>query len=239
MRSQLLRVQQTLANLQPPYRPTPVNLNTAVTTLLTQLSAPVLSQANLLPPPFPNPFASAFDPTGLKAYLEARNPKIQLLSVLVDEGVLRAQAEDNGAILPPPVAQVNGAVAQIDNIWLAVPQPAADQALQQVRPIVAALHAAIVGVALAPMAAGPVPAVRGDFDVLQIEIRTISATVWLIYGLLTALSGFAVLVLGNAGFGIPLDLVFAFFWGFGLPTAIQSLTPGSAGSALNISVAKA
>lgn len=88
------------------------------------------------------------------------------------------------------------------------------------------------------MAAGPVPAVRGDFDVLQLEMQTISIAVWLIYGLLTALSGFAVLVLNNAGFGVPLDLVFAFFWGFGLPTAIQSLTSGSAAAALNISIAK-
>jgi len=237
-RSQLLRMQQTLTNLRPPYRATPVNLNNTLATLLTQLSTPVLNQANLLPPTFPNPFGGAFDPAALKAYLEARNPKIQLLSVLIDEGVLRAQAEDNGAIVPPPVAQVNGAITQIDTIWLAVPQPAADQALQQVRQIVAALHAAIIGVALAPMAAGPVPAVRGDFDVLQLEMQTISIAVWLIYGLLTALSGFAVLVLNNAGFGVPLDLVFAFFWGFGLPTAIQSLTSGSAAAALNISIAK-
>ena len=239
MRSQLLRMQQTLSNLRPPYSTSPVNLNAAITTLLTELSTPVLNQANLLPPAFPNPFGSTFDPAALKAYLEARNKKIQLLSILVDEGVARARAEDNGAIVPPPVAQVNAAITQIDNIWLAVPQPTADLALQQVRQIVAGLHATIIGVAVAPAAPGaPVPAVRGDFDVLQLEIQTISITIWLIYGLLTALSGFAVLVLGNAGFGIPLDLIFAFFWGFGLPTTIQSLTPGSSAAALNISVAK-
>ena len=238
MRSQLLRMQQTLSNLRTPYASTPVNLNTAVTTLLTELSTPVLDQANLLPSAFPNPFGSNFDPAALKAYLEARNKTIQLLAVLVDEGVCRAQAEDNGAIVPAPVAQVNAAITLIDNIWLAIPQPAADQALQQVRQIVAGLHTTIVGVALAPAIAGPVPAVRGDFEVLRLEIQTISIAVWLIYALLTALSGFAVLVLGNAGFGVPLDLVFAFFWGFGLPTTIQSLTPGSSAAALNISVAR-
>src|SRR6202167_1032790 len=89
MRSQALRMQQTLAGLRVLYRPTPVNLNAAITALLNELSTPVLQQGNLLPPLIPNPFGPGFDPAALKAYLEARNPRVQLLSILIDEGVRR------------------------------------------------------------------------------------------------------------------------------------------------------
>jgi hypothetical protein len=240
MRVQLRRMEQALVGLRPLYKPTPVNLNAATATLLNDLSDHALDQANLLPPKFPNPIGTTFDPTALKAYLEKRNPQIQLLAVLIDEGVVRAQAEDNGSIAPAPVAAVNDAITQIDNIWLAAPQPSPDSALQQVRAIVARLHNAIHGI-VGPAGvglAGPVPAVRGDFDVLQMQVAKISTIMWVVYGLVTALSGFAVLVLNNPGFGITLDLIFAFFWGLGLPTAIQSLTPTSAATALNISIAK-
>jgi hypothetical protein len=54
---------------------------------------------------------------------------------------------------------------------------------------------------------------------------------------LTALTGVAVLILNNPGFGVPLDFVFSFFWGFGLPTTIGTLAPGSSATALNINIA--
>ncbi len=237
MRSQVLRMQQTLAGLRAPYKPTPTNLNAALTALLNELSTPVLDLANLLPPRIPNPMGAVFDPAALKSYLEVRNPRVQLLSILIDEGVVRAEAEDNGGA-HAPVAAINAAITQIDNMWLAVPQPALDAALQQVRHIVATLHAGILGLAAVPPPIGPIPPLHGEFDVLQLEIGNISIIIWAVYALLTALSGVAVLVLNNPGFGIPLDLIFAFFWGFGVPTAIQSLTPTSAATALNISIAK-
>jgi len=56
--------------------------------------------------------------------------------------------------------------------------------------------------------------------------------------LTVALAGLAVLILNNPGFGTPLDFVFAFFWGFALPTTVQALTPGSVATALNISIAR-
>ena len=69
-------------------------------------------------------------------------------------------------------------------------------------------------------------------------MQSISKGVWLLYGVLTALSGLVVLILNNPGFGIPVDLAFALFWGFGLPTTVAALAPGSAATALNIPIAK-
>jgi hypothetical protein len=40
---------------------------------------------------------------------------------------------------------------------------------------------------------------------------------------LTFLGGVAVLILTNPGFGTMLELIFCFFWGFGLPTGIEKL----------------
>jgi hypothetical protein len=54
----------------------------------------------------------------------------------------------------------------------------------------------------------------------------------------SALSGLVVLILNNPGFGVPVDFVFALFWGFGLPTTVGALAPSSAATALNIPIAK-
>jgi len=38
------------------------------------------------------------------------------------------------------------------------------------------------------------------------------------------------LVFSNLGFGVPMDYVYCFFWGLGLPSAGQQLTQMAAGS---------
>jgi hypothetical protein len=86
-------------------------------------------------------------------------------------------------------------------------------------------------------AAHPVPPAT-ELQTLQLQVESISKGVWLLYTVLTAASGLAVLIINNPGFGVPLDFIFSFFWGFGLPTTIGALAPGSTASALNISVAK-
>jgi hypothetical protein len=236
MRTQLNKLAATLSQLEPEiYREAPTQLNEAIQILLGELSDNVLDSEKFLPPRVPNPFGFTVNAEGFKAYLEARNPKIKQLSVLVNEGVVPAVKEDNGT----PAATQAAVTAAIKNIdALVKTTPDADQALAEVQRILDELRRTLFPNVLNPQAAFvPAPA-STSFEALQLEIQSISKAVWVLYGILTAVSGFAFLILNNPGYGVPLDYIFAFFWGFGLPMTVQALTPSSAASALNISIAK-
>lgn len=235
MRSQLEEVNNSINALPTDYRDLPVNIKRSIQILLGELSDNTLDQKHFIAPKFPSPFGDTTNSEGYKTYLEDRNPKIQLLSALVKDGLRRAVAEDDGTLTPAQKVFVKTAIGQIDQIAEAAPQPSVSAALSQVEGIIATLKTNLEAPAAAPQA---LTAAAREFEIVQLEILSISKLVWLIYGILTALSGFAVLILSNAGFGIPLDFVFAFFWGFGLPTTISALSPGSVASALNISVAR-
>jgi hypothetical protein len=73
------------------------------------------------------------------------------------------------------------------------------------------------------------------------HIESTNRLAWYVYLLLVSVAGIAMLIIKAPGFGTSLDFVFCFFWGFGLPTALdklQQLTPSSVGSALAISIPK-
>jgi hypothetical protein len=239
MRSQLKALQQTLAQFKPEeYRKDPTNLPVAIKTLLDELDDKVLDSRHFLPPRVPNPFGFTVDAAGLKAYLETRNPRLQVLSILVNDGVVQAAKEDNGSLSTAQKAEVTAAIKKIDKIIITPPVPGPDQALQQVREIVADLHDVLFPPPQGARLAVARQSANLSFEALQLEIATISKSIWVVYGILTALTGLAFLILSNPGYGVPTDYLLAFFWGFGLPTAVQSLVPSSAATALNISVAR-
>jgi hypothetical protein len=230
MRSQLLALKETLNQLPDDYRDIPVKIRASIESLNDELSDSTLDSKFFLPPTFPGVFGSGVDAAGYKAYLEARNPRVRVLSILVNDGVVAAAERDDGTLSSTQRGPIKTAIQNIDAITTTVP----DQALQQVQEILTKLPSSV---AVAAAASVPATASR-TFEALQLEIQSISKGIWLLYGALTALSGLAVLILNNPGYGVPLDYVFAIFWGVGLPTAIQQLTPNSAASALNISIAK-
>lgn len=236
MRRQLNALKQALEQLKPDvYRDVPTDLNAAIQTLIDELAENVLDSRQFLPPRVPNPFGFTVDVAGFKEYLEARNPGIKLLSVLVNEGVVPAAKKDNGTPADTQAA-VTTAIKNIDALVKTTPD--ADQALLKVHQILDNLDGTLFPNVLNPLVALVPAAANRSFEAIQLEIQSISKAIWVLYGILTAVSGLAFLILNNPGYGVPLDYVFALFWGFGLPTAVQSLAPGSAASALNISIAK-
>ncbi|HEX6716322.1 MAG TPA: hypothetical protein VF088_04390 [Pyrinomonadaceae bacterium] len=240
MRTQVNALAETLGQLKPEvYRKVPTKLNEAIKTLLGELSDSVLDSHQFLPPRVPNPFGFTVDAAGFKAYLEARNPRVQLLSILVNKGVVPAVREDNGTLPDGKKSDVEKAIQDIDAI--VDTNTSADQALNQVQGIVENLHLKLFpppdNVINAQLELVPATA-STSFEALQLEIQSISKAIWVLYGILTAVSGLAFLILNNPGYGVPLDYIFALFWGFGLPMMVQSLAPSSAASALNISIAK-
>lgn len=238
MRVQLESLQTKLESIQDKYSELCTNIKRQITDLLAELSTESLDRQRLIPPAIPNPFVAAPDNAAYKQFLESKNPTIQVLAILIKDGVMRAAAKDTG--LPPEkVELVKGAVRDIDAIANASPLPTPNAASTQVATRIATLETAL-SAADTPQAEPErtIPAAQ-ELKTVNLEIETISKGVWLVYALLTALTGLAVLILSNPGFGTPLDFVFAFFWGFALPTTVQSLSPGSAATALGISIAKA
>jgi hypothetical protein len=231
MRVQIESLRSRLESIDEKYASLCKNVRDLITSLLEQLSTDELDRKQLLPQKFPNPFAPPRDnAAAYKQYLEERNAPIQLLATLIKEGIVRAAAKDTGTI---PPEKIKTAVLNIDAIATA-PLPTSSQALSLIKPILATLEPAA---ALNAEPERPLTAVQ-EFNIVSLEIETISKAVWIIYALLTALTGLVVLILNDPGFGTPLDFVYAFFWGFGLPTTVTALTSASAATALNISIAR-
>jgi hypothetical protein len=81
----------------------------------------------------------------------------------------------------------------------------------------------------------PVDITQAGTQNISWQIGQIYARGWWIWGVLTFIGGVAVLILNNPGFGTVLDLIFSFFWGFGLPTTIEKLQQlGPSGIATDI-----
>lgn len=240
MRAQLAALQGILSQLPPRYLPHSSTLSRGIQDLLDELSDSVLDRHQFLPPKFPSPNGYTVDAAGYKAYLEQRNPRVLLFSVLVKAGIVPAEAEDNGTLTAAQQGHVVTVIQNISALSANVPLPSPDQAFQLLQPILTTLHNTLFPPPAPALGATAVIATPplGEFETLQLQIQSISKGIWLLYGVLTALSGLAVVILNNPGFGVPLDFIFAFFWGFGLPTTVGALAPGSAASALNISVAK-
>lgn len=232
MRVQVELLRSRLESINQEYASLCVNIRNLITSVLQQLSTEELDRRQLLPPRVPNPFATtARDNTALKQHLESQNPALQLLATLIKDGIEKAVAKAPGSVNE----KVKTAVSAIDAIANASPLPTPSQALSQIQPILAKLETDLGSPPGAPER--PLTAVQ-ELSVIKLEIETISKGIWILYAVLTALAGLVVLILNNPGFGTPLDFVYAFFWGFGLPISVTSLTAGSVATALNISIAR-
>jgi hypothetical protein len=71
-------------------------------------------------------------------------------------------------------------------------------------------------------------------------MERLSLLAWVVWGILTIVVGCVSLVVFNAGFGTPQDLVTCFLWGAGMPGLVQGLgglTMGSVASAFSLQLA--
>jgi hypothetical protein len=240
LKSYVVALQRMLSELPTEYKNAASSTAKLLDAIGNDLSDSALDGHQFLPPSFPSPYGYTVDTAGYKAYIEARSNQIQLLSLIVKEGVSVAAGKDNDRLTAPRRTLIADAIRSMDALGTKVPPLTPDQLRQSLQTILAGLQNALYPApgagAMAPQLGAPLPT---ETQTLQIDIQRIGKGIWLVYGALTTLSGLAVLILNNPGFGVPLDFIFAFFWGFGLPTTVGSLTPSSASSALNISISKA
>jgi hypothetical protein len=76
---------------------------------------------------------------------------------------------------------------------------------------------------------------------IQMEIQTITLLFWAVWGSLSVLTGFIVLVMPDPGFGTVADYLRCLLWGFGLPVAgqgLQTLTMSSLNTQLGVTLPK-
>jgi hypothetical protein len=238
LRQRVEGLQSEVADLPVPYQDAIPGISGDLKRLLNNDLTPATLDGNhFIHPATPTPFNTlAIDSAGYKSFLSDRDTKVNLLTVLLEEGVGPAIGmASRGATQPNIVA----AIRKVDLLRGQNPLPSEVQAratiTQQILPELAGTIVAASG-AGAPVK--PELAAATSFDRLLVEISGVNLLVWGVTALLTSLVGLVVLILNNPGFGIPLDYVYCVFWGFGIPTVIQQLNAGSAMNAMGVSVPK-
>jgi hypothetical protein len=174
----------------------------------------------------------------LQTWLQNLGLRIAGLAVLVQQGVEPLAADWQA--LPHQRTFIEAALRHLDSVASAATEAAAQQRVSEAQamaqPPVKAMDGAAVAAAAAP-AAAPLTLQR-----LVTQIEALSFTVWWAYLALTTVAGIAILIINNAGFGTPMDLVFCLFWGFGLPVTLDKLvqlSPATVATPLGITLPKA
>jgi hypothetical protein len=182
------------------------------------------------------------DMAALQTRLRDFEPRIAGLAVAVREGalVLLARFEtvaDNDPVASEKRRQIVTALGMLDD-----PDAMATEA-DAAKLVAQALQASVFKQAfeLAGGAQGADAPPRAALSLQRIstEIDVLSGATWLVYAILTAVSGFAALVLTNPGFGSCLDFVYCLFWGFGMPVTLeklQQLSPTQVGKSVGVSL---
>jgi hypothetical protein len=197
-----------------------------------------LESLGYLPWTIPNPFKQAPDRSGeYKQFLTEQSRKVMCVAVIVRDGVKAALAmvpqagTDGNVYLVAALAQLD-AQAGVDTVDAA--RVLVGKTLEELRD---KLRPPKPPAAAAPRDAGPVPSVAE----LRGQLRELSATVWVFWGMLTLLTGIIALIATNNGFGAGLDFYKCFLWGLGVQVAgqsLQQLAPTAISTAFSISFPK-
>jgi hypothetical protein len=223
-------IRKVLEAAPPEYEPTALKRELAG--IEKALTVPELDLADLLPPAVPSAFGGAGDRAArLQKHLEAQSAHIAGLAYIVREGMQGMWSVWRGGGQPA----AGDALQSLDKRSVTVRTEA--DAQKVVQEVLTEFQKKVSGQG----DVAQVPDVPEPGDRLTWEIGQIQARVWLVWGLLTVVSGAAILIVPNAGFGTVLDLLFCFFWGLGLPTAVdklQQLNPSGITTSLGVSLPK-
>ncbi len=169
------------------------------------------------------------DTVGYQTFLQGLDGAFQTYRVLVEDGAVEVMKQKGTA----GDAQIHKALADLNKIALRSPLPNPTEAWTEVQSILANLQPPA---RRALMQAQNPPQLTSEE--IQVRIQRLSPAAWLAWGLITVLSGIAVLILPDPGFGTLQDLLLAFLWGLGISTVLQQLTPSSVSTALGFSLGR-
>lgn len=216
------------------------NLDAKLAEIDSSLTTSALDRNNRLPPP---PATLGGDTsTALKEFLMQQAGRVTGIGVVVRDGLERLWREATGgpAAGDPAVnAALRTAVARLDKEGADVAgEPEANTLVKDVLATYNAAKAKAIAADALPLP----PSEPVTMQELTWEIGRLHKRSWLLWGVLTVLTGAWALVFANAGFGTIFDLLFCLFWGFGLPTTLEKLqqvTPGAIATSAGVTLPKA
>lgn len=203
--------------------------------LIAQLSEAKLRSEGLLPPLLTNPFQPADIDANYQKFLQAISTQELNCAVIVGDGLERVMS------LWYTLDQESAREAFADLDQLALDADSTDAMRPKVEKIVNGIshHGVtpygIVAGFRGEQAPPPTPSVHE----ISIQLEHISAFGWVIWAVLSFLTGCGVLILSNHGFGNWQDLSKCFLWGLGVQAAgqgLQALTPASAVSTFSLQI---
>jgi hypothetical protein len=211
-----------------------------VKVVLHDLSISNLDQQQLLPPSVPPWVQSTTQATAYQTFLKTESQIADNLNVIATG--IQAAANLAATIPPARLPNLQALGQKIDQFSTTLPQPSAT--LQdQIKVLFDAWNAAPQAQGLdaaAQLLAMPSPSAASVYSI-QMEIQTITLLFWAVWGVLSVLIGFTVLVMPAPGFGAAADYIRCSLWGFGLPVAgqgLQTLTMSSLNTQLGVTLPK-
>jgi hypothetical protein len=206
--------------------------------LLKRLSLDQLEKAEFIPPRIRIPFRPPRDVSEqYKAFLADLSSHAAAVAFVLKEGINRAIAKLSQPNARQPVTTT---LTELDSVAENVKN--VDEAKAEVSPIISKLQnvlAPLPGLA-APAPPGVPPTAPSVVEV-HVQLQRLSILMWLVWGVLTWLVGYTVLIDSNAGFGIDIDYIKCFLWGVGVQVAgqqVQQLAPTTISTAFSISFPK-
>jgi hypothetical protein len=213
----------------------------ALAAIIADLTTDKLDSLQLLPPSVPAISPSTTPAGALQTFLQTKSQVVDNLDVIVT-GIKAAGALAIPALPTARLEALRTLVSNIDQLSASLPQPS-DTLRTNIQALFNAWNAGpqaqVVG---APSQLLAMPDGR-PLSVIHIrmEIQRITLLFWAMWGGLSVITGFIVLVMPNAGFGTVADYLRCFLWGFGLPVAgqgLQTLTMSSVNSQLGVTLPK-
>jgi len=209
----------------------------------SELTIENLDANQLLPPRIPAwTLSLTTQPAAYQTFLQ------HMSQVIEDIGVIVAGIESAAVVLPStPVANRDGLrtlIASLDALSGTLPQDA-DALRGKVQALIAHYSAGAIpqtlGLTAQPQSDQIARPITSTPMSLNFEIQTVTLLFWLVWGGLSVIIGFTLLVKSSPGFGVYADFVRCALWGFGLPVAgqgLQQLTVSSVNTQLGINLPK-
>lgn len=209
----------------------------ALRNLLDDLSEQALDSEGWLPSKIPDPYKPApkVIEDGYKTYLDNRTQKLAWLHILISQGfeALWRKLPANPTDEDLKAAQTASAALDALSDKAAPPDSAPAQDIESIL----TKFESRANPDLLELVAKPPEYKAPSFQDLTVAIGRMSYMVWGIFALIAGGLGTYVLILSNAGFGLPMDFLTCLFWGFGMPVGAQQLsqsTMANASQALQI-----
>jgi len=188
-------------------------------------------------PRVPAVFRTGDRATDYAAYLQARSTRLVALAFLIDYGVRRVlllvqQHSDKANAM----TEAQKTLKHLDALAADSSKTVNDLAAP-VAGILQALDQTLSGTI--SDATKTIATSSPSTQQLLVRLDSINAIVWLLWAIVTIVIGYAAVIMTNRGFGTPIDLVKAFFWGLGVQIAgeqLQQLRASAATTALGITV---